>query len=243
MKYLENAQLDALALALSERAADCRLEARIESYSCKMVQNDKRAWRDFLAVEPGTSPHDREPLSAPVGGTQWQFGGAGQSPLLTVAVNRSRHRSRSTSGSDLDDGTQVMCETISRKLLFHLIALLNASYTDYDFSDAHGENFHRVPNFETLKSSIESFLLPTLDDKTLAQMWNGINKEIQLKECMIYSYNPDYASDPFSEDGSIWSFNYFLYNKRLKRILFFACRAMSPLSVYDSQDVAMWDCD
>ncbi|NXG01696.1 MAF1 polymerase, partial [Sakesphorus luctuosus] len=34
-------------------------------------------------------------------------------------------------------------------------------------------------------------------------------------------YNPDLASDPFGEDGSLWSFNYFFYNKRLKRIVFF----------------------
>lgn len=41
---------------------------------------------------------------------------------------------------------------------------------------------------------------------------------------MIYSYTPDMRSDPFSEDGCLWSFNYFFYNKKLKRILFFTCR-------------------
>lgn len=41
-----------------------------------------------------------------------------------------------------------------------------------------------------------------------------------------YSYNPDLDSDPFGEDGSLWSFNYFFYNKRLKRIVFFTCRSI-----------------
>lgn len=41
------------------------------------------------------------------------------------------------------------------------------------------------------------------------------------------SYNPDLDSDPFGEDGSLWSFNYFFYNKRLKRIVFFSCRSIS----------------
>ncbi|XP_027766700.1 repressor of RNA polymerase III transcription MAF1 homolog, partial [Empidonax traillii] len=41
------------------------------------------------------------------------------------------------------------------------------------------------------------------------------------------SYNPDLDSDPFGEDGSLWSFNYFFYNKRLKRIVFFTCRSIS----------------
>lgn len=48
-----------------------------------------------------------------------------------------------------------------------------------------------------------------------------------MAECDIYSYNPDLDSDPFGEDGSLWSFNYFFYNKRLKRIVFFSCRSIS----------------
>ena len=39
------------------------------------------------------------------------------------------------------------------------------------------------------------------------------------------SYNPDLASDPYGEEGCIWSFNYFFYNKKIKRIVFFSCRA------------------
>lgn len=42
----------------------------------------------------------------------------------------------------------------------------------------------------------------------------------------LFSYNPDLDSDPFGEDGSLWSFNYFFYNKRLKRIVFFSCRSI-----------------
>lgn len=55
--------------------------------------------------------------------------------------------------------------------------------------------------------------------------------------CFSLSYNPDLDSDPFGEDGSLWSFNYFFYNKRLKRIVFFSCRSIRlvplplPLSV------------
>uniref|UniRef100_A0A8B9FTG0 Repressor of RNA polymerase III transcription MAF1 homolog n=1 Tax=Amazona collaria TaxID=241587 RepID=A0A8B9FTG0_9PSIT len=43
----------------------------------------------------------------------------------------------------------------------------------------------------------------------------------------LADYNPDLDSDPFGEDGSLWSFNYFFYNKRLKRIVFFTCRSIS----------------
>lgn len=87
------------------------------------------------------------------------------------------------------------------------------------------------------------------------KLWNAVDEEICLAECDIYrwagtcggpspgvcaipgasyhlhptlpSYNPDLDSDPFGEDGSLWSFNYFFYNKRLKRIVFFSCRSIS----------------
>lgn len=57
-------------------------------------------------------------------------------------------------------------------------------------------------------------------------LWTTIDDEIQLNDCDIYSYNPDLNSDPFGEPGSLWSFNYFFYNKKLKRIVFFTCRAI-----------------
>lgn len=41
-----------------------------------------------------------------------------------------------------------------------------------------------------------------------------------------HSYNPDLNSDPFGEEGCLWSFNYFFYNSRKKRIVFLSCRAV-----------------
>lgn len=57
-------------------------------------------------------------------------------------------------------------------------------------------------------------------------LWAAIDEEVLLPECRIYSYNPDLASDPFGEPGCLWAFNYFFYNRKLKRIVFFTCRAM-----------------
>lgn len=61
-------------------------------------------------------------------------------------------------------------------------------------------------------------------------LWSAINDEINLPECDIYSYNPDFNSDPYGEPGCLWSFNYFFYNKKLKRIVFFTCRAIKWVS-------------
>lgn len=54
-----------------------------------------------------------------------------------------------------------------------------------------------------------------------------------LADCDVYSYRKDGTADvdPFSERSSIWSFTYFFYNRRLKRIVFFSCRSLSTLAV------------
>lgn len=48
----------------------------------------------------------------------------------------------------------------------------------------------------------------------------------------LCSYNSDF-SDSYGEEGSLWSFNYFFYNKKLKRIVFFTCQALSPTAERD----------
>lgn len=74
-----------------------------------------------------------------------------------------------------------------------------------------------------------------------------------LNDCDVYSYKADVESDPFGEcccllhlisrfvdsqqlqkdmlatgeDGNVWAFNFFFYNKKLKRIAYFSCRGIS----------------
>jgi len=45
---------------------------------------------------------------------------------------------------------------------------------------------------------------------------------MSLRECEIYSYVADLDDDALSI-GKIWSVNYFFYNKKLKKLAFFAC--------------------
>lgn len=78
-------------------------------------------------------------------------------------------------------------------------------------------------------NTIHSNLAPIAGDQYngLRQaLWSAVDDEITLNECDIYSYNPDLNSDPYGEPGCIWSLNYFFYNKRMKRIVFFTCRAI-----------------
>lgn len=115
MKLLESSRFEAINNALQITTGDSKIEGRIESYSCKMVGADKVLYKRFLAEQ---NAGDLQALSPP----QSTFN-------MSPALNRG-------SLSDGDEGV-ILCDTISRKTLFYLIATLNAAFApDYDFSDA-----------------------------------------------------------------------------------------------------------
>ena len=74
--------------------------------------------------------------------------------------------------------------------------------------------------------------------KVRHDLWRTLDGEISLQNCDIYSYTPDLTMDPFVDDGCLWSFNYFFYNRKMKRVVLFTCRAQSPFCNqpwYDNQ--------
>ncbi len=204
-----------------------------------MIGAEKQFYKKFNS-EDGRSPHTLEALSPPQNG----YGGYGFSPGGAEAGSASApglggpgfyHRSGSVSGgrTSSDDEEITLCDTISRKALFYLISTLNAAFPDYDFSDAKSSEFSKEPSLQYVTSNIDSLLSVTATEQYARvhdKLWVTLNEEIRLPECDIYSYNPDLASDPFGEDGCLWSFNYFFYNRKKKRIVLFTCRALSPFS-------------
>ena len=57
-------------------------------------------------------------------------------------------------------------------------------------------------------------------------MWRLIDKEMHLKECSIYAYAPE--EDLWeSDEGVIWSLNYFFFNKARKRVCYVFLRGLS----------------
>ncbi|XP_077281483.1 repressor of RNA polymerase III transcription Maf1 [Temnothorax americanus] len=219
MKLLENTQLEAINSALSIQTGDSKIIGRIESYSCKMTANDKQLYKRYNAEQGGT-PHDLQALSPP----QTFLGTSPAQGCLSHSVS--------------GDEEGPLCDTISRKTLFYLIATLNSTFNpDYDFSDAKSHEFSKEPSLQWAMNAVDGNLNATAGEhyrSLRSALWAAVDKEISLHGCDIYSYNPDFASDPFGEDGCLWSFNYFFYNKKLKRIVFFTCRAINPLYVPDS---------
>ncbi|XP_063306970.1 repressor of RNA polymerase III transcription MAF1 homolog [Pelobates fuscus] len=214
MKLLENSRFEAVNSQLCVETGDAHIIGRIESYSCKMAGDDKHMFKQFC--QEG-QPHVLEALSPP------QTGGV------------SPGRLGKSQGGDEDGPLSDKC---SRKTLFYLIATLNESFRpDYDFSTARSHEFSREPSLNWVANAVNSSLVSALGEhftSLKSSLWDAVDEEINLLECDIYSYNPDLDSDPFGEDGSLWSFNYFFYNKKLKRIVFFTCRSIRGYSRADA---------
>lgn len=148
----------------------------------------------------------------------------------------------------------------SRRTFAYLIATLNASHPDYDFSHVlRPSDFHRERNLKRVMNTIDSTLFnlrpremdvapPSPDTLSGSynsstsstwgpRVWRNIDKHMSLKECSIYTYTPE--EDPSgADDGAIWSLHYFFFNRLRKRVCYLYFRAIPILSHTPTEGVA-----
>lgn len=126
-----------------------------------------------------------------------------------------------------------LSESSNRKTFIDLASLLNTAFPDYDFSGLRVDQFAKEPSALHVRTSLNAALAEAsarIDQALLTSgsfvdaLWAALEDVIEPSECDIYSYEPDFESDPFSEEGCIWSLNYLFYNRSLKKIAFLMCR-------------------
>lgn len=229
MKLLENTEFEALSSMLSTETGVSKIESRIESYSCKMAGDAKRLYKQMHDEKTGTSPYpDFQMLGPSTGSPITQ-------PMINTYLNQLSSDNENTDIVGSFNSNSI--DIISRKTLFYLISTLNESFQpDYDFSNTLSNEFSKEPTFELVVKAVDNYLA-TVDcySRLKQQLWDAVDKEINLSDCEFYSYNPDLVSDPCAEDGCLWFFNFFIYNKKMKRIVFISCRCTSK-SVDSSYD-------
>lgn len=251
MKLLENSQFEALSNALSTENVFSKITTRFESYSCKMAGDCKRLYKQMhdehrtgtsppafqmlgpsftiLSSTSSSSSSSVKQLSTSTPPNLNQFNTYMHSRSLVETINNDSLQTNYDQSSMIVGSLNNAIDIISKKTLFYLISTLNASFQpDYDFSNTLSSEFSKEPTIEFVIKNVENFLA-TVDvySKLKQQIWDAIDKEINLNESEFYSYNPDLASDPCAEDGCLWFFNLFFYNKKMKRIVFFSCRCTS----------------
>lgn len=110
-------------------------------------------------------------------------------------------------------------------------------YFIYSFmnSNIKPENFVRLENIYVVMSDVNSRLAEvSCDDfngRFIENMWTTLFKEVNMKDCVAFSYIPDYESDPFSTNF-LWSFNYFFYSESQKKIVMLSCIAKKYIFLY-----------
>ncbi|KAF9343894.1 RNA polymerase III-inhibiting protein maf1 [Mortierella sp. AD094] len=200
MKFLEYAGIDAINSALVFETPECRVYGRVEPYSCKAAGADKKLYKQIeIKYDPSNSPPDEDGSPSSFRNIISPFG-----PLDQPA---------------------------SRRTLFYLIGTLNASFPDYDFSDAKPEQFRKEPSVSMVVNSVNATLLNHGNDRAVKELriWDSIDNLIDFEDSDVYSYNPESDSDPNDEEGggTLWSFNYFFFNRKLKRIIYLTMRGVS----------------
>ncbi len=105
-----------------------------------------------------------------------------------------------------------------------LRTLLNTSFPDYDFGNSKTEHFVRDKDITRAYDRVNELMsrsVPDFATELKERLWSAIGGVVALREAEIFSYSPDCdQGDPFSETPVLWSFNYFFYSKKQKRVAF-----------------------
>ncbi|CAJ1960095.1 unnamed protein product [Cylindrotheca closterium] len=143
------------------------------------------------------------------------------------SVDITLHTNRNTLGD--------ISELATRRLMTDLILTLNASFPDYDFSNAKPQQFEklslarvqrsiseRLSELATLKKLDATGKLPTNASTVdlVVEIFSALDSVVSLKECDFYSFEDESFLD---ESDHLWSFHYFFVNKSLRRLVFFTC--------------------
>nr|XP_009391648.1 PREDICTED: repressor of RNA polymerase III transcription MAF1 homolog isoform X1 [Musa acuminata subsp. malaccensis]XP_009391649.1 PREDICTED: repressor of RNA polymerase III transcription MAF1 homolog isoform X1 [Musa acuminata subsp. malaccensis]XP_009391650.1 PREDICTED: repressor of RNA polymerase III transcription MAF1 homolog isoform X1 [Musa acuminata subsp. malaccensis] len=202
MKFLEYTPLDSINLFLNHLSlGESTINGNLEAFSCKQTGTDRK-------------------LSFSL-----------EQEILDYLEQ--------SSDSDSASPMQYLTSRSSRKTLIYLVLTLSHMYPDYDFSSAvRSHLYFREEEWDSFKQIFETYLFEAAREWTIVNgessfmdsMTNAIDEVVKLKDCEIYSYNPDFEGDLSLEKGAIWSFNFFFYNKKLKRVVSFRCCCFSNLA-------------
>jgi hypothetical protein len=169
---------------------------------------------------------------------------AGKLAGLDKKLSRSLEEEVMESSSPAELGKSPvgpLADSGSRRTLIYLILTLNQIYPDYDFTLLRSQHFRKEEGVPSIEETVDAHLVEVGkvwettpgfgEEPFLDCLWAAIDEVIDMKECDVYSYQSDLETDPFGEKGAVWSFNYFFYNRKQKRILYFSCRGMSKSAV------------
>jgi hypothetical protein len=233
MKFLPLRDFDDVTSALNFNTPDCQVIGGCDLYTTKAAGSDKKLYRN---IENSLE-------------SQYES-------LLRLSASVSPPTDDGPSSVNLSRSSPFgpLSQVSSRRTFAYLIATLNASHPDYDFSHIlRPADFRKERSLKEVINLIDSTLYnlrpssgmtlqvpsqssysvrssaPAASQAWGPQMWALIDKEMNLNDCNVYCWAP--PDEPFDgEEGSIWSLNYFFFNKERKRVAYIYVRGVPVMS-------------
>ena len=165
MKFLEVSSLGMLSGLLSGIQGDLKIETILECYSCKASSCDKELYNSL----------DKD--------LQDPFKTSSPSSLFGASPSNSPFGSLSNKKN--------------RTMFIYLIATLSSVYPDFNFCKVKDSSFQKLDNYNSTLNIVDTEFMGSIKDYSELRnnMWNEINKVIDIPKCTIYSYIPGEYSD------------------------------------------------
>lgn len=235
MQFLPLRDFDDVTSALNFDTPDCHIVGGCDLYTTKAAGNDKKLYRNIensLESQYESLVRLTNSVSPP------------DKSLNDPALKLSR-----------PSPFGPLSDISSRRTFAYLIATLNASHPDYDFSNIlRPSDFRRERSLKTVINTIDTTLYnlrpsptatslqvpsqttyattssaPMVSQAWGPRMWTLIDQEMSLNECSVYCYAPE--EDPYDgEEAAIWSLNYFFFNKERKRVAYIYVRGVAVMT-------------
>ncbi|THX75824.1 Maf1-domain-containing protein [Aureobasidium pullulans] len=248
MKYVPLRDFQVITDALNFSTTDLHVIGSCDLYTTKAAGSDKKLYKNIessLEKEHGNLLRlaaSLSPPSIPIDSRKKE-----RKPSIHMPeINLSRD-------SPFGSFNQIS----ARRTFAYLIATLNASHPDYDFSHILRPTDFRKTTGTAIRRSVDSTLMnmrprrmstllsphaksslsagspqgitsPNAEFVWGEQMWKLIDKEMDLRSCEKYTWDPE--DDPFEAESALWSQHYFFFNKDKKRVCYLNFRSFSVLS-------------
>lgn len=226
MKYLDYPELEALSRALTFESAECKVFTRLEAYSCKAVNKEKRLFKALESAyhqSASTSPPDylEEILASPFG--RLDQPGARKTLFLLIALLNGAFPDHDFSQVNPSDfRKEPNAESVLHSLSSTLFSLRENNGGLRSYSTFSGSFDQHVQGYLQASTSLPSARDNTrpftgFGGATHAGLASLLDDIMDVGDCEVFTFHPDADSDPhacaepeeegaaFDDDGDYWS--------------------------------------
>lgn len=244
MKYITSQECQVVTDALNFSTADCHIIGSCDLYTTKAAGGDKKLYKDIEnSLE---SQHESlVRLSASLSPPQMPVGKAKKKNLAMTLPEVDLSR---------DSPFGPLSQISARRTFAYLIATLNASHPDYDFSNTLRPTDFKRTSGTAIRKIVDNLMyhlrprrmanlvvhpskgsmssstpgIPAGEIVWSEHMWDLIDREIEMRTCEKYIWDPE--DDPFEEESAIWNHHFLFFNKDKKRVCYIHFGAFSVIS-------------